>query len=78
MCLAIPGYVEEIFQQDGLQMARVDFLGIKRVTCIEYTPDAKVGDYVLVHVGFALNLINEDEAKDTYRMLKLIGELDSV
>jgi hydrogenase expression/formation protein HypC len=76
MCLAIPGLVEEIFEQDGLKMARVNFCGVKRVSCIEYTPEAAVGNYVLVHVGFALNIINEDEAKETYKMLELIGELD--
>ncbi len=78
MCLAIPGRVETIFEQDGLKMAKVDFLGVKRVTCIEYTPEAVVGCYVLVHVGFALNIINEDEAKETYEMLKQMGELNSI
>jgi len=76
MCLAIPGRVEETFEQDGLTMARVDFCGIKRVTCLAYTPDAMPGDYVLVHVGFAINIINEDEAKETYEMLKTLGELE--
>lgn len=78
MCLAIPGLVDQVFEQDGLQMGRVDFCGVKRVTCLEYTPSARVGDYVLVHVGFAINIINADEAKETYEMLKLLGELDEM
>lgn len=78
MCLAIPGLVDEIFEQDGLRMARVDFCGVKRQTCLAYTPAAEVGDYVLVHVGFAINIINADEAKETYEMLKMIGELDEL
>ncbi|MBX9667790.1 MAG: HypC/HybG/HupF family hydrogenase formation chaperone, partial [Candidatus Obscuribacterales bacterium] len=75
MCLAVPGRVEDIFERDGLKMAKVDFCGVKRVTCLVYTPTATVGDYVLVHVGFALNIINEKEAKETYEMLKVMGEL---
>ncbi len=75
MCLAVPGRVEDIFEQDGLTMAKVDFCGVKRVTCLAYTPTATVGNYVLVHVGFALTIINEKEAKETYEMLKVMGEL---
>lgn len=78
MCLAIPGLVKEIFASDGLKMARVDFCGVTRTTCIEYTPDVCVGDYVLVHVGFAINIINEDEAKKTYDLLQQLGELTEV
>ena len=65
MCLAIPGIVETIYAADGLKMAKVNFGGIKRAACLEYTPEAKVGDYVLVHVGFALSVINEQEALQT-------------
>lgn len=78
MCLAIPGLVTELFESDGLKMARVDFCGVTRSTCIEYTPTAGVGDYVLVHVGFAINIINEDEAKKTYELLEQLGELKEV
>jgi hydrogenase expression/formation protein HypC len=76
MCLAIPGRVDEIFETNGLRMAKVDFCGVRRVTCLEYTPEAMLGDYVLVHVGFAINVIDESEAKQTYEMLKQLGELD--
>ena len=70
MCLAIPGIVESIFEKDGLLMSKVNFGGIKRSACLEYTPEAKVGDYVLVHVGFALSVIDEQEA---VRTLAAIG-----
>lgn len=70
MCLAIPGIVETVFEKDGLKMSKVNFGGIKRSACLEYTPEAKVGDYVLVHVGFALSIIDEQEA---LRTLAAIG-----
>ena len=75
MCLALPGRIEQIFEKDGLSMARVDFGGIKKVTCLEYTPTAVLGDYVLVHVGFALNIIDADEAESTLEMLKAAEEV---
>lgn len=62
MCLAIPGLVETIFEKDGLRMSKINFGGIRRNACLEYTPEAKPGDYVLVHVGFALSIIDEHEA----------------
>lgn len=75
MCLAIPGQIEELLEQDGLRMARVNFGGIRRVTCIEYAPTAKAGDYVLVHVGFAISVIDETEARRQYEALRMSGEL---
>jgi hydrogenase expression/formation protein HypC len=75
MCLAIPGKIETIFEADGIKMARINFGGIKRSTCLAYTPDARAGDFVLVHVGFSLSIINEDEAERTYKMLEGNGEI---
>lgn len=80
MCLAIPGILESVFERDGLKMSKVNFDGIKRIVCLEYTPNAKVGDYVLVHVGFALSIIDEEEARRTLALLAeadLIAELGS-
>jgi hydrogenase expression/formation protein HypC len=74
MCLAIPGMVESIFEKDGLKMSKVNFGGIRRTACLEYTPEAKTGDYVLVHVGFALSVIDEQEA---LRTLAAIGVTDT-
>ncbi len=78
MCLAIPGLIESIYVQDNINMAKVNFGGVKRATCLAYVPHAKAGDYVLVHVGFALSVINEQEAQSTLQVLKDIGELDEI
>jgi hydrogenase expression/formation protein HypC len=80
MCLAIPGKVLEI-QADGqgVRMGKTNFGGIVKQVCLEYTPDVECGDYVLVHVGFALSKVDAAEAERTYRALeelKQLGELD--
>jgi hydrogenase expression/formation protein HypC len=75
MCLAIPGKVIEVFDRKGLRMGRVQFGGIMRETCLEYVPAANVGDYVLVHVGFALSVIDALEAKRTYELFREMGQL---
>jgi hydrogenase expression/formation protein HypC len=75
MCLAIPGRILELFQDRGLRMARVDFGGAVRKACLEHVPEAGVGDYVLVHVGFALSRIDPEEAERTYRLLEELGQL---
>jgi len=75
MCLAIPGKVIEIFEADGMKTAKVSFGGMVKQVCLEYTPEAAPGDYVLVHVGFALSRINEEEALRTYKILEEIGQL---
>lgn len=75
MCLGIPGRIVEIYEKDGLQMGKVDFGGVVREACLAYVPEAQVGDYTIVHVGFALNLINEEEAQKTLDLLNEIGLL---
>ncbi len=75
MCLAIPGKVLETFEQRGLLMARVQFGGIVREACLEYVPETQVGEYVLVHVGFAISRIDEAEAERTYRVLEELDQL---
>ena len=75
MCLAIPGKVIETFESDGMKTAKVSFGGMVKQVCLEYTPEAAPGDYVLVHVGFALSRINEEEAQRTYKILEEIGQL---
>lgn len=77
MCLGVPAKIIELYEKDGLQMARVDFGGVERETCLAYVPDAKVGDYCLVHVGFALNLVSEEEAHETMALLKEISDFES-
>jgi len=81
MCLAIPGKVLEI-QQDaqGVRMGRTNFGGVVKQVCLEYTPEVQCGDYVLVHVGFALSKVDEAEAERTYQALedmKQLGELET-
>ncbi len=75
MCLAIPGKLVDIYQKENLRMAKVDFGGIAREICLEYTPEAKVGDYALVHVGFAISLMDEEEAQETLRLLQEIADI---
>lgn len=77
MCLGIPGRVTEIYQANGLRMAKIDFGGVLREACLEYVPEAQVGDYTLIHVGFALNLISEEEAMETLDLLRQINDLGS-
>jgi len=74
MCLGIPGKLTEVYQQDKLPMGKVEFGGIIKDVCLAYTPEARVGDYVLVHVGFAISRIDEDEAREVFSYLKQIDE----
>ncbi len=68
MCLGIPGKILEIYTQNSLVMGKVDFGGVTREACLTYVPEAKVGDYAVIHVGFALNLLDEAEALETLRL----------
>jgi hydrogenase expression/formation protein HypC len=79
MCLAIPGKVVEIRQDEfGVRMARTEFGGIVKQVCLEYAPEVVPGDYVLVHVGFALGKVNEQEARRTYQALQDLGQLSEL
>ena len=74
MCLAVPGKLTEIYEKDSLRMAKIDFGGLAREICLAYTPEAKVGDYALVHVGFAISLMDEREAQETLKLLKDVAD----
>ena len=74
MCLGIPGKVLEIHQQDDLPMGKVQFGGIVKDICLVYTPEAQVGDFVIVHVGFAISRVDEAEAKEIFTYLEEIGQ----
>jgi hydrogenase expression/formation protein HypC len=79
MCLAIPGKLIDIATDPhGVRMGRANFGGVIKQVCLEYTPDAKLGDYVLVHVGFALGTVNEEEAARTSRILAELKQLDEL
>jgi hydrogenase expression/formation protein HypC len=83
MCLAVPGKIVTIVAEPffGLRTGKVDFGGIRKEVCLDYTPEARVGDYVMVHVGFALSVVDEAEADrvfDALRELDLLEELQEV
>ena len=76
MCLAIPGRLIEVSEDaHGVRMGKANFGGIVKQICLEYTPEANAGDYVLVHVGFALGKVDEDEAARTYKLLEEMEQL---
>lgn len=78
MCLAVPGKVTSIDDSNpDLKMARVDFSGVIKEVCIQWLPEARVGDYILAHVGMALNVVDEKDALETLELLKEMGELDA-
>lgn len=76
MCLGVPGKIIELYETGGLKMGKVDFGGVVREACLSYVPEAKIGDYTLIHVGFALNLISEQEANETMELLRQIITLE--
>lgn len=75
MCLAVPGRVLEIEDRDGTRMASVDFGGVVREVCLEYLPDLQVGEYAIVHVGFALQRLDEESALKTLELFAGLGIL---
>ena len=78
MCLGIPGKLESIHQDaQGMRMGRVSFGGVKRDVCLDLVPDAEVGDFVLVHVGFALSRLDAAEAAETLDLLRQMGEVSA-
>ena len=76
MCLGIPGKIVERYEQNDLPMGKVEFGGILKEVCLAYTPEARVGDYVLVHVGFAISRIDEAEAQEIFSYLEQIGQME--
>jgi len=77
MCLGIPGKIVDIYEVNGLQMGKVDFGGVTREACLAYVPEAQVGDYTLIHVGFALSIISEHEARETLDLIRQIADIDT-
>jgi hydrogenase expression/formation protein HypC len=73
MCLGVPGKITAIYAKDDMQMGMIDFGGVTREACLAYVPEAQVGDYAIIHVGFALNLLSEQEAKETLDLLKQVA-----
>jgi hydrogenase expression/formation protein HypC len=78
MCLGIPGKILDTYEVHGLPMGRVQFGGITREACLAYVQEAAVGEYVIVHVGFAISRIDEEEALRTYKLLEEMGQLSEL
>jgi hydrogenase expression/formation protein HypC len=76
MCLGVPGKIVEIYDAGGLKMGKIDFGGAQREACLAYLPDVQVGEYVIVHVGFAISQLSEAEAQETLELLREIADID--
>lgn len=76
MCLGVPGRVEKVWDAQGTRMASVDFGGVGKEVCLAYVPDVVVGDYTIVHVGFALTKLDEKSALETLELFRSVGLLD--
>jgi len=76
MCLGVPGRIDEVWEAKGTQMARVDFGGVRKEVCLAYLPDLHVGDYAIVHVGFAISQVDEASAQETLRLFEQLGTLE--
>ncbi len=78
MCLAVPGKILSIDESNpDLKMARVDFSGVIKEVSIQWLPEARIGDYILAHVGMALNILDEKDAQETLQLLREMGDLDA-
>lgn len=78
MCLGIPGKVVAIDEEHGLRMGKVEFGGIQKRVCLEHVPEVRIGDYVVVHVGFALQRLDEQEARRVFEYLEEMRQLDEL
>ena len=76
MCLAVPGKVLRVWDADATRMANVDFGGVVKEVCLQFVPDLEVGDYAIVHVGFALQRLDERSALETLALFQQLGEID--
>jgi hydrogenase expression/formation protein HypC len=76
MCLGIPGKITEIYEANGTRMGKVDFSGIQKEVCLAYLPDIAIGDYTIVHVGFAITQLDEESALETLALFAEMGKLE--
>lgn len=77
MCLAVPGKVVEISEKEPILMGKIDFDGVIREVCLEAVPEVKLGDYVIVHAGFALNVLSEQEAQESLQAFRELDEIEN-
>jgi hydrogenase expression/formation protein HypC len=78
MCLGVPGKVIDVFDRDGIRMGTVDFGGIRREACLAFEPEVVVGSYVVIHVGFAISVVDEEEAARSYALLAEMDNLENI
>lgn len=76
MCLGVPGKIVDVYENNGLKMAKVDFGGIFREACLSYVPEANAGDYCVIHVGFAISILSEKDALETLELLRQMGSIE--
>ena len=76
MCLAVPGKVEEIYDQNGLKMGKINYGGTLQEACLEYCPEVKIGEYAIVHAGFAISILDEEEAQKSLETWKELEAAD--
>ena len=76
MCLGVPGKIIETYEAGGLRMAKIDFGGVVREACLAYVPEAEVGDFTVIHVGFAISMLSEREAQETISLLAEMMDLE--
>jgi len=76
MCLGIPGRVIEVYDTDGIRMGKMDFAGVVKEACLTYLPEIGVGDYAIVHVGFAITQVDEQSAQETLELFAAMGVLE--
>lgn len=76
MCLGIPGKVTEIYEANGTRMGKLDFGGVAKEVCLAYLPDIQVGDYAIVHVGFAITQLDEQSAQESLALFREMGRLE--
>jgi hydrogenase expression/formation protein HypC len=76
MCLAIPGRVDEVFEENGLKMGKVNFGGIIKRVCLDFVPEIAVSDYAIVHVGFAIERVDQETAEKTLEVFRTMGMLE--
>ena len=77
MCLAIPGQIKELYEEGGLKMCKVDISGVTQSACVETIEDAQIGDFIIVHAGFALNKLSVEEANETLEAFRQLAAFDA-
>ena len=76
MCLGVPGKIVEIYPKENMRMCKIDFGGTTREACLDFIPEVKLGDYTIIHVGFAISLLSEEEAMETLALLREIADIE--